>query len=59
MNVGERRVLGEVEGLTTNMYIYSMYTVFLKVSSNGSSFTVDCVNICVPGVLNGDIQSII
>ena len=31
-------------GLTTNMY-----TVFLRVSSNGSSFTVDCVNIRGPG----------
>ena len=30
--------------LTTNMY-----TVFLRGSSNGSSFTVDCVNICGPG----------
>ena len=54
MNVGGRRVLGEKVGvgggggggggLTTNMY-----TVFLRVSSNGSSFTVDCVNIRGPG----------
>ena len=51
MNVGGRRVLGEKVGvgvggggLTTNMY-----TAFLRVSSNGSSFTVDYVNIRGPG----------